>query len=150
MTYEEKIKKAKEKRIHIPEDIIKKNTVGIYKFFRVKGNEEFCFYIGKSTDIAYRLLGSSSGHVYMYLKNNISKMVPLKIKEYLKNGYDIKVKIIEVDYFDSCFSKAAHRLALTELQEIVKYQEKGQCKFQVPEGVGTNEEKFWTENYKRK
>lgn len=148
MTYEQKIKIAKEKRIHIPEDIIKENTVGVYKFFRVKENEEFCFYIGKSTDIAYRLLGSSSGHIYMYLNNNISKTVPSKIKEYLKDGYDIKVKIIEVDYFDSSFSKAAHRLALAELQEIVKYQEKGQCQFQVPEGVGTNEEKFWMGNYK--
>ena len=149
MTYEQKIEKAKEKRIHIPEDIIKKNIVGIYEFFRIKGNEEFCFYIGKSTNIAYRLLGSSSGHIYMYLNDNTSKIVPLKIKEYLNSGYDIKVKIIEVDYKDSSFSKAAHRLALAELQEIVKYQEKGQCQFQVPEGVGTNEEKFWEENYKK-
>ena len=149
MTYEEKIKLAKECGITIPENILYKNIVGIYEFFKIKGNEEFCFYIGKSTDIAYRLLGSSSGHIYMYLNSNLSKTVPLKIKEYCDDGYKIKVKILEVDYSDNSFSKAAHRLALVELQEIVKYQEMGQCQFQVPEGVGTNEEKFWTENYKK-
>jgi hypothetical protein len=149
MTCEEEIKIAKENGITIPEGILNKNIVGIYEFFKIKGNEEFCFYIGKSTNIAYRLLGSSSGHIYMYINNNFSKTVPLKIKEYRDDGYDIEVKILEVDYYDNSFSKAAHRLALVELQEIVKYQEMGQCQFQVPEGVGKNEEKFWTENYKK-
>ena len=37
-------------------------------------NEEFCFYIGKSTDIAHRLLGSNEGHIYMYLNNDFSKI----------------------------------------------------------------------------
>lgn len=148
MTYREKITKAKESRITVPENILDKNIVGIYKFFKVKGNEKFCFYIGKSTNIAYRLFGSSSGHIYMYINNNSSSnAVPSKIKEYLNADYDIKVEIIEVDYSDDSFSKAAHRLALVELQEIVKCQEKGQCKIQVPEGVGTSEETFWEKNY---
>lgn len=85
----------------------------------------------------------------MYLKNNFSKLVPYKINEYLKNGYKIEIEIIKVDYNDTLFTRAAHRLALLELQEIVKYQEKEQCLFQVPEGIGTNEEKFWEKNYKK-
>lgn len=148
MTYEQKIREAKRIGIDIPDNLLKdKNIVGIYEFFKIKGNEEICFYIGKSTSIAYRLLGSSNGHIYMYLNNDFSKLVPLKINEYLNEGYKIKVKILEVDYNDTSFSKAAHRLALAELQEIVKYQEIGQCEFQTPEGAGTYEEKYWEENY---
>lgn len=150
MTYEQKIKEAKKSGIDIPNNLSEsENIVGVYKIFKVKLNKKYCFYIGKSTNIAYRLLGSSSGHFYMYLNNDFSKLVPSKIKEYLNEGYKIKVEIIKVDYCDTSFSKAAHKLALCELQEIVKYQEKGQCLFQTPEGVGTNEEKFWEENYKK-
>ena len=53
-----------------------------------------------------------------------------------------------VEYKDTSFSRAAHRLALAEISEIVKYQREGQCLEQMPEGVGMNEEKFWEENYK--
>lgn len=148
MTYAQKIEAAKCVGITLPEDLLSENNiVGIYEFFRVKGHEEQCFYVGKSTDIAYRLLGASRGHIHMYLKNDLSKIVPRKIKEYREQGYEIQVKIIKVNYDDISFSRAAHRLALCELQEIVKYQEKGQCLFQLPEGIGKNEEKFWEKNY---
>ena len=149
-TLKEKKNEAEERGIHIPDTICgDKNIVGIYEFFKVKDDEKYCFYVGKSTDVAYRLLGSSSGHIYMYLHNNFSKLVPLKINQYLNEGYEIEVEIIEIDYNDISFSKAAHRLALAELKEIVNFQELGQCEFQVPEGVGTNEEKFWEEYYKK-
>ena len=85
----------------------------------------------------------------MYLNTNRKNLVPIKIAEYIKNGYAIRVEITEVNYEDTSFSKAAHRLALAELQEIVKYQEMGQCEFQLPEGVGEQEEKFWEDNYKK-
>lgn len=149
MTFEQKIEKAKDKNICLPYDLLNEDTVGIYKFLRIKDNEEYCFYIGKSTDIVYRLLGASSGHIYMFLKNDLSKVVPLKINEYLNEGFKIKVEVIKIDYSDISFCNAAHRLALAELQEIVKYQEKGQCQFQVPEGAGAYEEKFWQEKYKK-
>lgn len=150
MTYIQKIEEAQKRGIEIPHELSEgKNIVGVYEIFIVKENEKKCFYIGKSTDIAYRLLGSSDGHIFMYLNNNFSKLVPYKINEYLKNGYKIIIEIIKVDYNDTLFTRAAHRLALLELQEIVKYQEKEQCLFQVPEGVGTNEEKFWEQNYKK-
>jgi hypothetical protein len=152
MTNKEKIEKAKKSGIDVPKKLIEeKNIVGIYEFFRIKkGEKDHCFYIGKSTDMAYRLLGSSSGHIYMYLQDNYSKLVPSKIKEYIEDGYRIEVKIIEINYHDKSFTNAAHRLALEELKEIVKYQSQGQCKFQTPEGVGMYEKKFWEENYKDK
>lgn len=153
-TYEQKLDRAKRSGITVSENFTeslrkKENIVGVYKFFRCKGNEEYCFYIGKSTNIVYRLLGSSSGHIYMFLHDDFSKIVPSKIKEFLAAGYKIRVDVCEISYYDTSFSKAAHRLALAELQEIVKYQEMGQCLFQVPEGVGTYEEQFWEENYKK-
>lgn len=149
MTYKRKIEEAKKKGIDLPNDLsLSENCVGIYKFFKIKDNEKYCFYIGKSTDIAYRLLGSSGGHIYMYLNKDFSRLVPFKINEYINNDYRIKVEILKIDYRDSSFSKATHRLALAELKEIVEYQNKGQCQFQLPEGVGTYEEKFWEKNYK--
>lgn len=150
MTYMEKIKEAQKRKIEIPIELADgRGRVGIYKFFRIMGDDIYCFYIGKSTDIAYRLLGASGGHVYMYLNNNLEKLVPIKIAEFIKEGYTVRVEIVEVNYEDTSFSKAAHRLALAELQEIVKYQEMGQCEFQLPEGVGEHEEKFWEDNYKK-
>lgn len=149
MTYEEKMMKAKENNIIISDKLLSKdNVVGIYKFFKVKNEKKHCFYIGKSTSMAYRLLGSSNGHIYMYLKGDYSKLVPSKIKEYLSDGYQISVEIEEINYEDTMFSRAAHRLALAELKEIVKYQEMNQCELQTPEGAGMYEERFWEENYK--
>ena len=153
MTYEEKIQKAEEKEIFVLYDkkkLNKDNIVGIYKFFKIKDAEKHCFYIGKSTSIASRLFGSSQGHIYMFLKNDYSKLVPSKIAEYLDDGYKIQVEIKEIDYRDTSFSKAAHRLALEELKQIVDYQNIGQCEFQKPEGANTYQEKFWEENYKIK
>ena len=54
-------------------------------------------------------------------------MVPSEIKNCIEDGYEIEVEIEEKDYKDTCFSRAAHRLALAELQEIIKYQEADQC-----------------------
>ena len=151
MNYDEKIKQAKESNISIPTEIGgNKNIVGVYKIFAKKNEERICLYIGKSTDIAYRLLGSSNGHIYMYLKNNLTKLVPQLIKQYISNNYEIEVEIIEVDYRDTHFSRAAHRLASVEISEIVKYQEAGQCLYQLPDGIGDREERFWTENYNKR
>ena len=87
----------------------------------------------------------------MFLNNYLDdNLIPTRIKEYLNKGYRIKVVIKKVNYNDTSFSRAAHRLALAELQEIVKCQEKGQCLDQLPEGVGESEEKFWEKNYKEK
>ena len=140
---------AKECNITIKYDLLKRdNVVGIYKFFKVKGDERYCFYIGKATNIVSRLFGASDGHIYMYLKERYSKLVPLEIKNSIKDGYEIEVEIEEKEYKDTCFSRAAHRLALDEIQEIVKYQKMNQCLLQMPEGVGKREREFWKKNYK--
>lgn len=152
MTYREKISVARELRIHIPDALASgKAIVGVYGFFAIKDEVEECFYIGKATNMAGRILGASDGHVYMYLQQNMTKFVPRKIDEYIKQGYRIEVRILEqIDYHDTSFSKAAHRLALAELQKIVEYQEKGQCLDQRPEGAGGYAEKYWEKHYRIK
>lgn len=152
MTYEEKISVAKKHSIDIPDVLASgKAIVGVYGFFAIKDEVEECFYIGKATNMAGRILGASDGHVYMYLQRNMTKFVPEKIDEYIKQGYRIEVRILEqIDYRDTSFSKAAHRLALAELQKIVEYQEKGQCLDQRPEGAGGYAEKYWEKHYHMK
>lgn len=155
MTYRQKIDKAREHGIEIPDMILERQHIaGVYKFcyYNPKNsNDEGCFYVGKSISLAYRLLDSAGGHIHLFLNNYLDdNLVPTRIKEYLNKGYRIKVVIKKVNYNDTSFSRAAHRLALAELQEIVKCQEKGQCLDQLPEGVGESEEKFWKKNYKEK
>ena len=149
-TYKQKLEEAENLGISVSGNLLSsENIVGIYKFFRCKDGIEYCFYIGKSTDIAYRLLGSRRGHIYMFLNGNYSQLVPSKIKEYLDSGHKIRVEFFEISYYDTCFSKAAHRLALAELQEIVKYQKMEQCLFQTPEGAGAYEKQYWEKNYNK-
>ena len=152
MRYEKTVTLANEKshnRIIFPEKLFDGNIVGIYKFFKCKEREKFCFYIGKSTNVALRLFGASGGHIYMYAHDNCTLLVPKKINEYLNEDkkIHIEIEIEEIDYKDTKFTRAAHRLALAELQEIVQYQKMGQCLFQMPDGVGEYEKKFWEKNY---
>lgn len=149
MTYEKKIEEARKQRIYLPDNLLEKNIVGVYGFFATKENEKQCFYIGKATNMVSRLL-ASKGHVHYYLYEYFCKLVPGKIKQYLDLGYDIEVEILdEIDYEDTSFSKAAHRLALAEIQQIAKYQELGQCLEQLPEGVGPNQKEYWERNYNK-
>ena len=147
MTYKEKLEEAKMRNIIIPPEILKKDIVGVYKFVATLEDKKICFYFGKSTNIRERLL-SSNGHIHLFFKES-EKLVPSEIKDYLNDKYKIVVEIIEVDYYDTEFSRASHRLALAELAEIVKYQSQGQCLKQLPEGVGDNENNYWENNYKR-
>lgn len=150
MTNEEKIEEAKKQRIYLPDDLLGEKIVGVYGFFATKENDgkKICFYIGKATNMVSRLLGSSSGHVHCYLRGYFKGLVPQLIKKYLDLDYDIKVEILEkIDYQDEFFRRASHRLALAEIQQIVNYQEQGQCLEQDLEGVGPNEENYWKENY---
>lgn len=92
MTFKEKIIVAKKNNIFIPSDLAdNQNIVGIYKIFGKKNGRRKCLYIGKSTNIANRLLGSGRGHIYMYLNNNLSKLVPRIINKYIKAGYKIEI-----------------------------------------------------------
>ena len=147
MTYKEKLEKAKMWNITIPSEILEKDIVGVYKFFAILGDKKICFYIGKSTNIRERLL-SSNGHIHLFFKES-EKLVPSEIKYYLGQNYDILVEIEDVDYFDTNFSRASHRLSLAEITEIVKYQSMGQCLKQLPEGIGEGEREYWENKYKR-
>ena len=147
MTYKEKLEEAKMRNIAIPSEILYKDIVGVYKFFATLEDEKICFYVGKSTNIRERLL-SSNGHIHLFFKES-EKLVPSEIKYYLGQNYEILVEIEEVDYFDTDFSRASHRLSLAEITEIVKYQSMGQCLKQLPEGIGKGEREYWENNYKR-
>ena len=82
----------------------------------------------KATNLRARLLGSSSGHIHLYLNNNVKKLVPKLIDQHLEAGYRIEVRILEeVDYQDSSFSRVAHRLSFAELKWIVDMKKDGLC-----------------------
>ena len=150
MTIAQKIEKAKQMGIDLPKEIEKEDIVGIYGFFAVKEDERICFYIGKATNMAGRLLESSGGHIYLFFKERYEKLVPGQIKSYKDKGYQIKVEILErVDYRDTEFSRAAHKLALAEMTWIVKYQQEGQCLDQYPECTGENARRYWEKYYKQ-
>ena len=149
MTYKQKIEEAKNKNIELPEEILENEIVGVYGFFAIKGEKEICFYIGKATNIRSRLLDASDGHIHRFLYG-YDGLVPDKIRDYRNDNYSIEVKVLErIDYEDTNFSRAAHRLALAELQQIVKYQKDNQCLEQRPEGVGPNEMRYWELNYRK-
>ncbi|MFR2165159.1 MAG: hypothetical protein ACLS5K_00960 [Streptococcus salivarius] len=86
---------------------------------------------------------------YSFAFKESEKLVPSEIKYYLGQNYEILVEIEEVDYFDTDFSRASHRLSLAEITEIVRYQSMGQCLKQLPEGIGKGEREYWENNYKR-
>lgn len=75
--------------------------------------------------------------------------MPKLIDQHLEAGYRIEVRILEeVDYQDSSFSRAAHRLAFAELKWIVDMQKDGLCLEQLPEGAGPNSRTYWENHYK--
>ena len=98
----------------------------------------------KATNLRARLLGSSNGHIHRYLNNYVTNLVPKLIDQHLQAGYRIEVRILEeIDYQDSSFSRAAHRLAFAELKWIVNMQKDGLCLEQLPEGAGPNSRTYW-------
>ena len=65
-TLKQKFDEANKQGINVPSELISNDDiVGVYGFFAIKENEEYCFYIGKAINIANRLFGASNGHVYM-------------------------------------------------------------------------------------
>ena len=148
MTNKQKVGMANERGIDLPLEIFDRDIVAVYGIFAKKKNEEFCIYVGKATNLRARLLGSSSGHVHLYLNNYVTNLVPKLIDQHLEAGYRIAVRILEeIDYQDSSFSRAAHRLAFAELKWIVDMQKEGLCLEQLPEGAGPNSRTYWENHY---
>jgi hypothetical protein len=145
----QKVQQAKVRGIDLPEKIPNNKIVAVYGLFAKKKNEEFCIYVGKATNLRARMLGSSSGHIHLYLNNNVEKLVPKLIDQHIQAGYRVEIRILqEVDYQDSSFSRAAHRLAFAELKWIVGMQKEGLCLDQLPEGAGPNSRAYWERHYK--
>ena len=120
MTNKQKVDMANERGIDLPLEIFDRDIVAVYGVFAKKKNEEFCIYVGKATNLRARLLGSSSGHVHLYLNNNVKKLVPKLIDQHLQAGYMIEVRILEeVDYQDSSFSRAIIDLPLQNLSGLL-------------------------------
>lgn len=94
--------------ILLPELASDKNLVGVYKIFAIRDEIKTCLYIEKSTNISYRLLGSGGSHIYMYLNNNFSKLVPFIIDKYINQGYIIQIEIMPVEYLTMSFFQERH------------------------------------------
>ena len=150
MTYEQKIEMAKSININVQEEINPDSCIrGVYGFYAVKDMEEIPFYVGKSINIFCRMF--KGGHISDYLSGVRKNGVQKRIKEYLEKGYVIKVRILrKVEYIGDGFVQDANRLALAELEEIVRMLEQGYCLTddQISEAVKTKSERqVWNDKF---
>lgn len=145
-----RIEKAKDKNIFVQKEIgINSHVRGVYCFYAKRENEEIPFYIGKSNNIFMRMF---TGHIYNYLRGVRNTDVQKRMENYLDNNYSIEVRVLKrVDYVGDSFIQDANRLALAELEEIVKQQNKGLCitKDQLSESIKPSEENAWNEQFKK-
>jgi len=142
-----RIEKAKSNNIFVQDEInLNSHIRGVYGFFAIKYVEEIPFYIGKSINIFSRMF---TGHIYHYLRGVRNTDVQRRIEVFLSKGYIIEVRVLKkVGYKGDSFIQDANRLALAELKEIVKWQNKGFCitEDQISEAVKKNdEEQVWND-----
>lgn len=91
-----------------------------------------------------------TGHIYHYLRGVRNTDIQKRIEDFLKKGYVIEVRILKkVRYKGDSFIQDANRLALAELKEIVKQQNKGFCitKDQISSSKTKTEEKEWDDKF---
>lgn len=148
-TLEKRVSDAKNNKIFVDDKINIDSCVrGVYCFFAVNKEEEIPFYVGKSNNIFDRMF---NGHIYNYLRGVRKTDVQKNIEMYLNNKCEVHVKILrEVEYKGDSFILDANRLALAEIEEIVKQQNKGYCltEDQLSEAVKTEyEENAWNERF---
>ena len=146
-----RIHDAKSKNIFVQEEIkLNSHIRGVYGFYAMNGNEEIPFYIGKSINIFSRMF-QTSGHIYDYLRGLRKTDVQKRIANYIDKGYKIEVRLLKkVNYKGDSFIQDANRLALAELREIVKQQNKGYCitSDQVSEATKRKcEEQAWNDKF---
>lgn len=143
-----RIEKAKLNNIFVQEEIkINSHIRGVYGFFAKKGDKEIPFYIGKSNNIFIRMF---TGHIYDYLRGVRKTDVHKRIEDFLEKGYIIEVRVLKrVRYKGDSFIQDANRLALAELKEIVKQQNKGFCitEDQISEAVKKYEKNEWNDKF---
>lgn len=108
---------------------------GIYGIFiKNKNEDKKCVYVGRSTNIYYRIFNSYSGHI-----SNIKKKEHF-ISELNEANEDVDIKVFvevleEVTFEFDNYHKDMQRLASAENYYIDRYQSRNQCLNQVPEGT---------------
>ena len=127
--------------IKIQESILNNDIRGIYGFFI----EDKCVYIGKAKNIRGRVYDHLTILKWLCLKVELKSPPPIhidKLKEAFDSGKSINVKVLKtVDYKYENYNRDLHHLAFIEYFYIEKYQRKGQCLYQYPEGSFDKKEK---------
>lgn len=143
-----RIEKAKSKNIFVQKEInVNSRIRGVYGFFAKKDDKEIPFYIGKSNNVFVRMF---TGHIYHYLRGVRNTDVHKRIEDFLEKGYIIEARVLKrVRYKGDSFIQDANRLALAELKEMVKQQDKGFCitEDQISEAVKKHEKKDWNDKF---
>lgn len=154
MTINQKIEKVKQYEISVDNRLSAKIS-GVYGFFAVKNETETCFYIGKAINMCDRIFSTSHGHIGCYLKykdagikNKSETLIIDEIEKYRDNKFKIELRLLEeINMHEERYERAAQKLAFAEYLWIEKYQQKGQCMNQLPEGADRSR-KYWENNIK--
>lgn len=144
-TFNKRLNKLKIMNISIADDITPECKIrGVYGFFAKNETNNICFYIGKSNNIFIRMLGRNS-HLNNYLRGVRNTNVHKYIEYYLNNGFNVEIRVLQkVEYVGDSFERDANRLALAELEELVKHQDMEECPNQLSEAVKEkNEREEW-------
>jgi len=152
------IKKAAEVDVIVDAALDEERLSGVYGFFYLdlEKNTEYCFYIGKAISIYDRIFGCSNGHIFFFLNSLQGKYVKPKeekiiedINYYRNKKGKVELRLLEkVNMEEELYERAAHKLAFAEYSLIEKYQRKGQCLHQLPEGAESSR-KYWENNLKK-
>lgn len=134
--------------------VLEVQTRGIYGFFILDNGKSKCVYIGKAIDIKIRVMEHLTQLKWLE-KQVLSTEPALHIKmlnEALQKGKQINVKVLEkVPYEYEEYARDLHHLAYVEYSHIEKYQMKGECLYQFPEGAfNMKEYDSWLEKKKNR
>ncbi len=137
------ILREQKNKIFVQQDIIDRSIRGIYGIFSLNKDHinKKCLYIGKAINIYSRLF-VGNGHIVRIKK----KDYPFSIfEDCMENSEKIlKIEVLkEVKYKLDDYNRDAQRLAYQEYYFIEEYQKKGECLYQLPEGVNKKEKIAW-------
>ena len=122
-------------KIIIPQDILdtSKPIIGIYGIFTCIDEQERCAYVGRSNNIYLRMFSGDDAHI-VKLKKGIGENNEINSAMQNENAKLI-IKVLEsVKYEYVDYNKDMQTLASRENHYIDKYQKRGQCLEQRPDG----------------
>lgn len=147
----ERIKEAEKHGIYITDALkVKEDIRGIYGIFSLTNDNKTCLYIGRSYNVVDRLF-DGNGHItrYMYNNNKDGSLISNLINEAKERNHIIQIDLIKkVKYQGDNYYRDMHRLVYEEYKSIERYQEKGECLYQLPEGKWMSKEK-WDKEVKK-